>query len=499
MGASPMAGLAVLGLCLQLACQAPARVVQTVLDPLGPDAETSPSSEPPLTGQAPDAPLGSEAPAADGCPDELAARVSVSSVRLEHDVRYKVLGYGGFPFDERVAFAAAPLGGGYVAWTDDTTGRVWVTPLDDSYKRAGPDIDPKGYEVGGIVAHDDGFALLTLRDDPSVQSSAMRDPNIGRMVTLVRFRAGAEVFAVPLTGASSITQRYGQALHDYAPGYLYGRLAWNGTKYGAYFIIQLTGEDPRGPALTDKLAYVDDTGAAVRGGFSGKCMSNQGLRLWPEQDVYTPVCISDSQPAAGINLVAEDRAPLLLAAEASDLGWSGGQLGSIVKLADDSYFVGWLSRDVVPGAPTGQAARTATDIALLRLDADRKVIGDKRWLVESQGVAETNLHFARYGSSQLLAVWDAISAQRCDRMCFGTYAGTFARLLDREGNVIQTGELEAVPNHHDDLVTLANGDVAWAYVPDPTRDFSSVPPSREDRVLAPAKRTINIARLRYCE
>jgi hypothetical protein len=56
-----------------------------------------------------------------------------------------------------------------------------------------------------------------------------------------------------------------------------------------------------------------------------------------------------------------------------------------------------------------------------------------------------------------------------------------------------------VPNHHDDLTTLPNGDVVWSYVPDEARDYSSVPPSRDDRVLAPPKRTINIARLRYCE
>jgi hypothetical protein len=127
------------------------------------------------------------------------------------------------------------------------------------------------------------------------------------------------------------------------------------------------------------------------------------------------------------------------------------------------------------------------------------VIGEKRWLVETQNASETNLHFARYGQSQILMAWDAIVSVRCARMCYGSYAGTYARVLDREGNVVTGSLVSAVPNHHDDLATLSNGDVAWAYVPDDARDYSSVPPSRDNRVLAPAKRTINIARLRYCE
>jgi len=90
----------------------------------------------------------------------------------------------------------------------------------------------------------------------------------------------------------------------------------------------------------------------------------------------------------------------------------------------------------------------------------------------------------------------------CVLAVFGTTAWgspAYARVLDHEGNVVKEDRLHAVPNHHDDLVTLPNGDVVWAYVPDEARDYSTVPPSREDRVLAPAKRTFRVARLRYCE
>lgn len=489
-------------LCVLCACQAPARVVQTVLDPYSGDA--APADQPrqaPSDSLGPDGRPITQPPAADSCPANLDQRASVSSVQLNRDVRYKILGYGGYPFDERIAFAPAPGGGGYIAWTADATGRLWVTPLNERFERAGADIDVKAFKVGGLVAHDDGFALLTLRDDPAGTATPTLDPNFGRAVMLVRYRNGKEVYAAPLTGANSVTRQYDAVSGDSAPGYLYGRLAWNGTKYGAYFIIQLAPNEANGSfVMTDKLVYADDAGSGLRGGFTGKCSSNQGLRLWPEADAYTPVCISDGAPNPGVNLVREDREPLLLAREAFATDWSAGQMGSIVKLPDDnSYFVGWLSRDVVPGGQDSQTARWTTDIALLRLGPDHQVIGQKRWLVETQSAAETNLHFARYGQSQILMAWDSIVGVRCERMCYGSYAGTYARVLDREGNVISGGPITVVPNHHDDLVTLLNGDVAWAYVPDEARDYSDVPPSRDNRVLAPPKRTINIARVRYCE
>jgi hypothetical protein len=494
------AGLALASLCT-LGCQAPPRVVQTLIDPYLQDAQVLPPAQtPPPDARGPDeSPPPTDVGNPDACPESLEDRLTVSSVQVSRDIRYKLLGYEGYPFDERVAFAPAPDGSAYVAWTDDNTSRAMVTPLDQQYVRAGDDIDSAGSEVGGLVAHDDGFALLTLRAEPGQQSTATGDANLGRTVTLLRYRAGAEAYAAALTGASSVTQAYNALLRDAAPGYLYGRLAWNGAKYGAYFIIETAPDATRPPMLTDKLVYLDDTGAGLPGGFDGKCASNQGLRLWPESDVFTPVCLTDAQPAPGVNLVPEDQDPLLLAPEAFARGWSGGQMGSIVKLPDNSYFVGWLSRDVVEGGSSNQTARLASDIALMRLGPDRKALGERQWLVETPYVAETNLHFARYGHDRILMVWDAITGIRCDRMCYGNYAGTYARVLDSSGKLIRGDRLSAVPNHHDDLVTLPNGDVAWAYVPDEARDYSSVPPSRDDRVLAPAKRSFTVARLRYCE
>jgi len=390
------------------------------------------------------------------------------------------------------------------AFPDDGAGTVRVTPLAADFSRRAQDIDTKSWDVGGLVAREDGFSLLSLRDDPGEQL-VNRMGSFGRAVFLLRFRAGQEQFAVPLTGTRSITRKTDTAARDFAPGYLYGRLAWNGAKYGAYFGMFTAQGDPHGATEvpSDKLVYIDDSGGVLRGGWSWKCASSQGLRLWPEPDVYTPVCISTGMPTPGLNLVIEDQPPLQLAPEAAARGWSGGQMGSIVKLADNSYFIGWLSRDVKSATPE-TATRRASDVAMVRLSSDRQLLGKKRWLLETASYGETNLHFARYGTSRVLMVWDRMDNLTCgdtDQVCFGRYAGTFARVMDADGNALTVDtRISAVPNSYDDLQTMPNGDVLWAFVPDEARDYSGqLPVDQNGNVRLPPKHRISIARIRYCE
>ena len=493
------------------ACSMPPRVAQTAFDPsapVTPDSELRDAGDVQNGGRAaaPPIPAGSDPsePAAEGCPTSLNERLTIRQLDLGRDVRYKSSGYQGFPLDERVGFAYASDGSAYVAWMDDAADSVRVTPLGKDFRRRAADIEVRGSDVGGLVARDDGFALLTLRDDPGEQI-VNRMGNFGRAVFFVRFRGGQEQFAVPLTGTRSITRKVDTAARDFAPGYLYGRLAWNGAKYGAYFNIFTAQGDPHGATDTpsDKLVYVDDSGGLLRGGWSWKCASSQGLRLWPEPDVYTPVCMATSAPALGVNLVIEDQPPVLLASEAAAKGWSGGQWGSIVKLADNSYFIGWLSREVGAANPAMPVRRT-NDVAMIRLNSERQVLGKKRWLLETGSYGETNLHFARYGNARVLMVWDRMDNLSCgetDQICFGRYAGTFARVMDAEGNALTVDtQISAVPNSYDDLTTLPDGDVAWAYVPDEARDYSGqLPIDQNGGLRLPAKRRIAVARLRYCE
>lgn len=396
-----------------------------------------------------------------------------------------------------MAFAPASDGSAVIAWTEPNN-TLHVTPLNNKLNRRGPDIVVPGSEVGGIVARDDGFALLVTRSDPGEPLRPSADASgAARAVFMVRYRSNTEVFAASLTGTASITRAAEPTARDCSPGYLYSRLAWNGAKHGAYFIVRGCEGDPHFCENGDKLVYLDDNGGVLRGGWSWNCSTNQGLRMWPEPDVFTPVCVSDDAPFSGLNLVLEDRGPVLLGAESSGQNWSGRQFGSIVKFPSGTYVIGWLSRDTT--SEPRVAARPNNDIAMLRLGANHVVLGPKRWLVETPDVAETNLHFAPYGSSRLLMIWDSMEDLRCSStICFGTYTGTHARVLDLDGNVLLADDnFPAVPNTAGELSVMLNGgDVAWAYVPEEARNYAA---PVEPGARLPAKRKVYVARLRMCE
>jgi hypothetical protein len=492
-------------------CSLQPRVVQTAFEPVVLDAgvDAGQRPPPPRAGSGGSARGGAGAggaggSAANSCAVSLASRLSITTLNLQNDVVYKREGIQNFPLDERVAFTPAPDGSAYVAWNDDDNpDTLHVTPLTAALIRGGDDVVISGRDVGGIAAREDGFALLTVRPDPGQRlafTSGSRDS--GLAVVLLRYRGAREVFAVPLTGTASVTAKNDPSARDCSPGYLYGRLAWNGAKYGAYFMTHacegdphvLPANDPRAMwSNGDKLVYVDDTGAGLRGGRNWNCSLNQGLRLWPGPDVFTPVCLADLTPAMGLNVVMEDQPPMLLSAEAAGPNWCSAQLGSVIGFPDGTFAVGFLSSDV--GATPDVPARPTPDIAMLRLDTDRAPIAPKRWLLETPAIAETNVHFAPYGAARILMIWDSIESPTCNgQACFGSYGGTYVRVIDRDGTALTGDErISAVPNTGDDLSVLPNGDVAWAYVADSARDYQPL------QLPRPSKSRISIARLRYCE
>ncbi|MER6356953.1 hypothetical protein ABT186_35380 [Streptomyces sp. NPDC001634] len=123
-----------------------------------------------------------------------------------------------------------------VAWP--AADGVHVTTLSGSLERHGPDVVvPGAKEVGGLVAHDDGFALLTRVPDSNKWGETA--------AALFRYRNGAQAFSTKLTGAAS---------NDTAP-VLDSQLKWNGTMYGAYFVVHGAGGFADGH-YGDKLAYV---------------------------------------------------------------------------------------------------------------------------------------------------------------------------------------------------------------------------------------------------
>jgi hypothetical protein len=440
------------------------------------------------------------------CPESLAQRLTVSTIDTGVDIRYKRLGYDGYPLDESILINVSPGGRMLLAFRENNGNRIRVTRLNAQLTRDGPDLIVYAYDLGGLVAHDDGsFALLTRRDDPGEQLlDTTTTDTIGKAAVLIHILGTRELFAQALTGTASITRSSDPMSRDCAPA-LNGRLVWNGTKYGAYFAVHGCEGDRHEPYYGDKLVYVDAEGNYLEGGWNWNCSISQGMRLLPERDAFTALCMSDGAPYPGLNLVTEGMRARQLAPERVAAGYVGGRFGSVVRMSNGTYLVGWLSRGVpdamASAARPNEASKQAPDIAWLQLGADYRTLKPRTWLTETPNVAETNLHIAPYGPDHLLVVWDNVEAISCTEWtCWGTYTGTSARLMDANGNFVTPDlRITAPPNSEQDIVVFPNGDLGWAFVPDENRNYAEPLPNNRGIPTVAAKRQLSLARLRYCE
>jgi len=444
------------------------------------------------------------------CGSTLASRLVITTIDVDDDIRYKREGYDNVQTDARIAFSVAPNGNIYVAWTNNSFDTVHVTPLSAFQTRLDADTLIPGYDIGGLVAQDDGFTLLLNRDDPGTPlvNPNPSDKPYGKAAVAVRLRGGSIAFADALTGTASIVNA-SNPLDDCSPERFDGRLAFQGGKYGAYFTVHGCQGDAHESYYADKLAYFDDQGAAVTGGWNWGCQIDEDMRIVPESGAFTSLCMTDNSSSGGMTLAQQgatsgDNPTLtLLAPEFVQRNVCAGQFGSVIKLADGSYDVIWLSR-AGANSDDSQPAKPANDIALMHLTAAYSPSAIT-WITDTPDIDEMNLHVAAYGPSRLLVAWDSVENFDCSRFpydvtCLGSYTGTHFMLIDTQGNPLMPDEvLPAPPNSRDDMALFPNGDVGWAFVPDPARDYNTTLNVDAQKVpLVPAIRQISIARLLYC-
>jgi len=431
------------------------------------------------------------------CGPTLKERLTVTSIPVDEDIRYKRAGYHGFPSDERIAMDVQPSGASQVAWLDNGLSSVHVTPLTADETRAAPDTVIEGFDIGGLVAHEDGFAVLTRRNDPGDPIGDIPDAGpVAPAAFLVRVRNNREVFADPLTGTRNITDDGDASRRDCSTG-LFGRLAFNGYFYGSYFAVRGCKGDWADGRYGDKLVYADTRGQFLRGGWTWRCSQNLGLRLLPERNAFTSLCMSDNEPQPGLNLVVGGLASKLIAREATLPGYAGGDFGSVVKVADGRYLLGWVTRGVrVNAAGAIEAGMDTHDIAYTFISSNYVPSAKASWLFRTPDVHEINLHLAPYGADRILLVWNTITSPQCsDGLCLGAYGGTHFRLMYLDGTFVGPEEvIDAPPNDGDDIVVFPNGDLGWAYVGGP-RDYSAVLVNPSS---APPMRQISVAKLMYC-
>ncbi|MFF4396394.1 hypothetical protein [Streptomyces sp. NPDC001480] len=411
--------------------------------------------------------------------------ITTTKVSLPAKYPYLSAGYNGTREWNRTATAVAPNGTLRVAWP--ASDGIHVTPLSAAGSRSGADTVVKGAkEVGGLVAHNDGFALLTRVADTNKWHETA--------AAIVRYKGGAKSWTTKLTGTAS---------HDTAP-LLDGRLTWNGSKYGAYFVVHGAGGFADGH-YGDKLSYVSPKGSELSGGWSWGCSHNEGIALHAETSgAFTSLCFDDWRSGLFVStgIGAPDVAPVVQREQC----WAGycggtfpGRTGDLVKSATGRYATAFASRGAAsakknPDDSSGRGwtvtPKTSThQVAIAFLKNRDSGPGKAVYLSSTKGTEHVNVHLAPYGEDRLLLSWESLKSAKCAAgTCTGTFTGTHLRLVDWSGK-FRSADKVVSARITGDVAVLKDGTLTWAYAP--------VTPSYSTRLTgaSPTTTSLRIARL----
>ncbi|MEV7884711.1 hypothetical protein ACWD3I_15680 [Streptomyces sp. NPDC002817] len=411
--------------------------------------------------------------------------VSTTTVSLSAKFPYLSAGYNNSREWTRTATAAAPDGTLRVAWP--ASDGIHVTPLTAAGKRSGSDTIVKGAkEVGGLVAHNNGFALLTRVSDTNKWKETA--------AAVVRYTNGKKTFQTKLTGT---------ATHDTSPT-LDGQLTWNGTKYGAYFVVHGAGGFADGH-FGDKLSYLSSKGKKLSGGWSWGCSHNEGIALHAETSgAFTSLCFDDWRSGLFVStgIGAPDVAPVVQREQC----WAGycggtfaGRTGDLVKSATGRYATAFASRGAAsakknPDDSSGRGwsvtPKTSThQVAVAFMKNRNSGPGKAVHLSTTKGTDHVNVRLAPYGKDRLLLSWESVKNAKCKAgTCTGTFAGTHLRLIDWNGK-FQGADKIVNTRITGDIAVQKDGTLTWASVP--------VTPSYASALTgaSPTTKTLKISRL----
>ncbi|MEY9872105.1 hypothetical protein ABH931_001579 [Streptacidiphilus sp. MAP12-33] len=353
--------------------------------------------------------------------DVIAANISVSTIQLSSAFSYLSPDGHGMPQWTHTVTAVAPDGTVEVAW--QAANAVHVTRVDGRLRRTDPDTVVTGaHEIGGLVAFDDGFALLTRVADHNRRGETA--------AALIRVRDGRVAFVARLTGSAS---------HDTAP-VLDGRLAWNGGRYAAVFTVHGAGGSQNG-RWGDKMVYVSDSGRMLPGGREWGCRGDTGRTLgWSGPAAASSVAYNcyDDGTSAGSALTPGD---------------------DMVQVGDGSWVTALSSRGPVSARKNiltwSVTPRWSTDQAVLLFVDPRSHTARSVILTATAGTANVNVHVAPYGRTALLVSWESVR--------HGTFTGTHFRLVDLTGRFL-TPDLVLTVHVSGTIAVLADGDLVWAFV-----------------------------------
>ncbi|CAG8021621.1 unnamed protein product [Penicillium salamii] len=439
----------------------------------------------------------------------LGASAAVSKSNLKSHVDVLALDYAfspvepaywtGYPHHRRTPFAVSPDGkSAYVAYLDSSATDVHVQQVDPStFAATGTTVTVSGgKEAGGLVAHNDGFALLTNEAMPSGTTNAPSGET--PVPVLYRYTSGKQTWKTWLGGPGVHASEGLSASPDMNGDLVYSEAA---EMYGAYFVVTDYSGDASGH-FGDSIEYVttDGTLKQIDGATSAwGCSHNTGIAFEA----------ADAAPFAGI--CAEDQGAIWLntktqgmttdgvkisnenttnGASGEPMGGMSGSYSALARFAETTkYIFAWVSRgamDVTENEWMGSGYtnvqnRTNGRNVAIALFSDKytkvgaeatSVVGTEdgdsqiNWVTSGSNDC-SNAHAATFGASNALITWEEISNPTCDFIamgCRGSFAGTFFQEVDSTGSKV--GESFSSDDVYvaGDMVTMSDGRICWPYV-----------------------------------
>ncbi|KAI5467491.1 hypothetical protein BGZ63DRAFT_346914, partial [Mariannaea sp. PMI_226] len=399
----------------------------------------------------------------------------------------------GYPHHRRTPFAVSPDGkSAYLAYLDSSGTGVHIQGVDPkTFAAVGDTVSiPAGREAGGLVAHNDGFCLLT-NEVVSGQGGGTA------IAVLYRYTDGVETFRT-LLGGSGI-----DANNELASPDINGDLVYSETAgyYAAYIVVTSTSGSAAGH-FGDAIRYITTNGTleTISGASSSwGCSHNTGI-AFEEADAppFASLCAED-QGAIWLNTktqgmtnngVKVSNEHVINGASNEPMGGMSGSYSSLARFQDaDSYIFSWVSRGAIgltentwmgSGYTTAENRTNNRNIAIALFSDKYTLVGDQatsevgatdgdsqvNWLTQGSNDC-SNAHVATFDKTTALVSWEEISNPICDfdaMGCRGTFAGTKFQLVTSSGT--KSGDSITSENVYvaGDMVTMSDGRICWPYV-----------------------------------
>lgn len=399
----------------------------------------------------------------------------------------------GYPHHRRTPFAVSPDGSkAFLAYLDSSGTGVHVQGVDPTtFAAVGTAVSISGgLEAGGLVAHNDGFALLT---NEVVSGQA---DGVG-IAVLYRYTDGVKTFRT-LLGGPNLDASDSLASPDINGDLVYSEKAGY---YAAYIVVTSYSGSASGH-FGDAIRYITKAGKieTIAGASSSwGCSHNTGIAFEAADEApFASLCAEDQgaiwlnteTQGMGNNGVKVSNEHVINGASNEPMGGMSGSYSVLARFIDsNSYIFSWVSRGAIDltenswmgaGYTTSQNRTNNRNIAVA-LFSDKKTLkgtqatsvvgsedGDSQvnWITEGSNDC-SNAHVAAFDGTNALVSWEEISNPICDfdaMGCRGTYAGTKFQLVDstgaKSGEAISSTDTTVAG----DMVTMSDGRICWPYV-----------------------------------